>query len=63
MGQKQRYIDLYELYKINELMEARGLSLKALDKFELELIAEKRNSIIAIDEFYKKEKAELKKGK
>lgn len=62
-GVKERYVALYELWKINELLEARGLSLKALDEFELRLIAEEKNAIVAIDEHYKREKAELKKGK
>ena len=63
MGQKQKYIDLYELWKLDELLRVRGLSFKALDEFELKLVAEKKNAIVAIDEFYKREKAELKKGK
>lgn len=58
-----RYIDLYELYKVNEELEARGLSFKQLDKFELDLIGHKKTAIQRIDDKYKKEKAELKKGK
>ena len=58
---------MYELWKLNELMEARGLSLKALDECELKLVAEKKNIIVLIDEHYKQEKKnlnkELKKGK
>ena len=57
--QQGKYLDLYDLYKLNEQLKERGLSFEALDVFERETF-KRKNKIEIIDSKYNSKEKKAK---